>query len=483
MAIFFPRNTGIHARLLATAILVITSSTITLGYSGLSMVKRLVSDRFDQQIDYMTEQLAINAELGILIEENALLDGLAKSVLNEKDVVGVEITDHNGRLIAQQYRDFNSPPLIKEKEVILSHSDTDGVDLEIMAGSSNGKPIGFVRIKYTRQGIKDLSKTMAQQFVFLSLGLAAISCIIFFLISRSLVRPVISLADVANLISKGNNTVRAHLGTIPETRRLAIAFNEMLDSIDKNRKALIGAQSRLSRQEALAEVGKFSMMIAHEVKNPLAIMKSSLYMLKKDLDIPDDNLLLNYAEEELTRLNTLIESFLMFARPTKPKLVSTDINQVVEQVILGFKLQYDPGTLMINSSIPEEKCITLADADLLARAFSNIIRNACDASKNIGKIDINIRVNQNLWTLSVRDYGKGIDPKSMDKLFEPFYTTKTSGTGLGLAFADQVAKAHGGIITGENHGISGAVFCVKIPLETLEQTNKDNLTNGTYSNS
>jgi signal transduction histidine kinase len=447
------------------------------------MVKRLVSDRFDQQIDYMTEQLAINAELGILIEEGSLLDGLAKSVLNEKDVVGVEITDDKGRIIAQQSRIFNGPFLIKEKKVILSHTDTEGVDLEIIAGSSNGGHIGFVRIKYTRQGIKELYTTMAQRFLFLSLGLAAISCIIFFLISHSLVRPVISLADVANLVSKGDNTVRALPGTIPETRRLALAFNDMLDSIERSRKALIGAQTRLSRQEALAEVGKFSMMIAHEVKNPLAIIKSSLGMLKKDLKIPDDNLLLNYTEEELTRLNTLIESFLMFSRPTKPKLIATDINQVVEQVVLGFELQYDSDIFKINSSIPAEKCITLADADLLSRAISNITRNACDASANKGKIDVEVKLSPTFWTVSVRDYGKGIEQKSLEKLFEPFYTTKTTGTGLGLAFADQVAKAHGGVVTGKNHGTSGAVFCIKIPLESLEQKNKDKIANGTYFNS
>ncbi|SMC76933.1 Signal transduction histidine kinase [Desulfocicer vacuolatum DSM 3385] len=464
----FPRNTGIHTRLLVTAILVITSSTITLGYSGLSMVKRLVSERFNQQIDYMTEQLAVNAELGILIEESSLLEGLAKSVLNEKDVVGVEITDNKGRLIAKQSRFYNGPFLIKEKKVILSQTDTDGFDLEIIAGSTDKRHIGFVRIKYTMQGIQELYKAMAQRFVLLSLGLALSSCIIFFLISHSLVRPVISLANVANLVSKGDNSIRALPGTIPETRRLAFAFNDMLDSIERNRKALIGAQARLSRQEALAEVGKFSMMIAHEVKNPLAIIKSSLSMLKKDLKIPEDNLLLNYTEEELTRLNTLIESFLMFSRPTKPNLISTDINQVVEQVVLGFELQYDSKFFKINSSIPDEKCITLADADLLSRALSNIIRNACDASNNKGKINITVKRLANFWTVSIRDYGKGIEQKDVEKLFEPFYTTKTTGTGLGLAFADQVLKAHGGVITAENHKISGAVFCIKIPLESLE---------------
>ncbi len=477
------RKAGIHARLLAAAVMVISSSTFILGYFGLNLVNRLVSERFDQQIDYMAEQLAINAELGILIDEHSLLDGLARSVLNEKDVVSVEIEDSEGRLLAQRSRDLKGPLLITEKEVVLSRTETGDADLEIFAGSSNGGPVGLVRIKYTREGIKELAATMAQGFVLLSLGLAAIFCVIFFFISRSLVLPVVSLAKVAKQVSKGETSVRAATGTIPETRMLALSFNEMLDSIQEGREALIRAQDRLSRQAALAEVGKFSMMIAHEVKNPLAIIKSSLDMLKQDMDIPADNLLLNYTEEELTRLNTLIESFLMFSRPAKPKLVSTDLNQVVEQVVIGFKLQYDSGTLKINCSIPSKECIAMADADLLSRGLSNIIRNACDASMDQGNIHVDVEVKPSFWTVQVRDYGKGIDQETLENLFEPFYTTKAKGTGLGLAFADQVVKAHGGMITAGNHADMGAVFIVKIPLEPLEHKNEDRIANDAYIDS
>ena len=459
------RETGIHGRLLAAAVMVITSSTFILGYFGLSMVNRLVSERFDQQIDYMAEHLALNAELGILIEEHSLLDGLARGVLNEKDVAKVEIEGSDGRPIAEQSRKLEGPFLTIEKGVFLSRTGGGSADLEVIAGSSSPKRIGRVRITYTREGIKELSSAMAKSFVLLSFVLVVVFCLIFFFISRSLVLPVVSLAEVAKKVSRGEISVRASFGTIPEIRGLALAFNEMLDSIEEGRNALIQAQERLTRQEALAEVGKFSMMIAHEVKNPLAIIKSSLDMLKKDMNIPADNLLLNYTEEELARLNTLIESFLMFSRPTKPRLVYADLNQVVEQVVTGFKLQYDSNGLRLNHRIPREECIALVDADLFSRVLSNIIRNACDASMDKGVIDIEVKIDPLFWMVFVRDYGKGINKESLAKLFEPFYTTKAKGTGLGLAFAEQVVKAHGGTITARNHELMGAVFCVKIPLE------------------
>jgi len=151
-------------------------------------------------------------------------------------------------------------------------------------------------------------------------------------------------------------------------------------------------------------------------------------------------------------------------------MVEINLNQVVEQVALGFQMQYSEGILEIKHTIPDKECISMADNDLLSRAISNVIRNACDASRNQGRIDIDVKVSQNFWAVHVRDFGEGIDQKNMKNLFEPFYTTKAKGTGLGLAFADQVLKAHGGTITASNHRDGGALFCMEIPLENYNTT-------------
>ena len=240
---------------------------------------------------------------------------------------------------------------------------------------------------------------------------------------------------------------------------LALSFNEMLDSIVQGRAALIQAQEKLTRQAALAEVGKFSMMIAHEVKNPLAIIKSSMDLLKNDLKIPGDNFLLNYIEEELARLNNLIESFLMFSRPARPRLVKTDLNQVVNQVVTGFKLQYDSDTIKINHSVPSGECLALADADLLSRAISNIVRNACDAGMDRGNIEVDVEVSPRLWTVSIRDYGRGIVKEKQEKIFEPFLYHKGKGNRPGACLCRSGCTGPtGGTITADNHEVAGAVF-------------------------
>jgi signal transduction histidine kinase len=180
------------------------------------------------------------------------------------------------------------------------------------------------------------------------------------------------------------------------------------------------------------------------------------------MNIPEDNVLLTYAEEEIVRLNTLIESFLMFSRPAKPRFAVIDLNQMLEQIIMGFEIQHGESGVGFSSDIPETPFEANADFDLLSRGIGNIIKNACEANNGKGVVHIDVVMIQDKWQVFVTDQGKGIDEKDIHKIFEPFFTTKTTGTGLGLAFADQVIKAHGGSIRVENSETGGCRFCITL---------------------
>jgi signal transduction histidine kinase len=338
-------------------------------------------------------------------------------------------------------------------------------------------------VTYSVQGINDLSSRMKSRFVLIALALNGLACVIFYVVSRSLVSPLVSLAETARKVSSGNRTIRAAPGNTPEINRLASAFNDMLDSLAAGRQTLKQAYEKMARQETLAEVGKFSLMIAHEVKNPLGIIKSSLEMLKSDMKIPEDNMLMNYAEEEIVRLNTLIESFLMFSRPAKPKFEKIDLNQMLEQVVMGFEIQHNADGLKCICDIPNTPFKARVDFDLLSRGIGNIIKNACEANNGKGVVTIDVVIVQDKWQVFVTDQGKGIDDKDRQKIFEPFFTTKTTGTGLGLAFADQVIKAHGGSIRVENSNIGGCRFCITLFSGIHEKLIEAMQENGTYSGS
>ena len=456
------KNIGIHTRVLSAAVILISASTLTLGYWSVNIINEFVTLRFSQRIDFMTQYLALNAELGILIDEQGLLKGLAQNMLGENDIASVVIEDKSGKELVRETRNISGPFKTTKKWVYLSEAKDMNNPMRFINSNFDHDRIGRVNVTYSTKGVKDLVEEIEQRFIVVAIIVIVISGLIFFFILKSIVTPVILLAKTARKVSLGNHLIRAPAGNTPETIKLANAFNDMLDSIVRGRKIIVQAYEKMAKQETLAEVGKFSMMIAHEVKNPLGIIKSSIEILKRELNIPRDNIALTYAEEEIVRLNDLIESFLMFARPTRPNFEKNDLNKLMYQVVMGFEIQYKSNQIEVKSSIPEKPFYAKADFDLFSRGIVNIIRNACEANQGKGIVDILIDCRNNKWQLFIKDQGPGIPRGDLRKIFEPFFTTKAKGTGLGLAFADQVIKAHGGSIKAANRPGGGALFRVTL---------------------
>ncbi len=459
----FKRNAGIHVRLLVTAVLLISMSTFVLGYIGVKTVNDSVQTRFAERIRFLSKYLAMNAELGILIDEKILLKRLAVSLLDERDVARVVIENSSGQVLADVSKEIPGPFSEEERDVVLRELTQDSDAFQTGIITEANPVVGRVKIVYSTGDIRALLSTMTTKFIFLSTGLALFSAGIFFFISHSIVAPVSSLANAAREVSHGDFEIRVEPGTLPETQELAHAFNEMLDSVENSRNALQVAYKRMTRQRTLAEVGKFSMMIAHEVKNPLAIIQSSFNMLKKEMAVAEDNLMKEYIEDELARLNRLIEDFLLFSRPSQPRFSRVDLNGMVEDITARFAIQNSEEQVRFDSSIPGEPFWSGADMDLLSRAVSNVNKNACEANRGRGIVEIGVEPQDGMWHLEVTDHGRGIDENDLDRLFEPFFTTKSKGTGLGLAFVHHVIKAHGGRVTAKNYPGKGALFSIELP--------------------
>jgi nitrogen fixation/metabolism regulation signal transduction histidine kinase len=321
-----------------------------------------------------------------------------------------------------------------------------------------------VRIAYSTEGIDQLWTTMITRFIWIAVGLTCLAVVIFYFISRSLVAPVRGLAEAARRVAQGDRTLRAQPGALPETRELAVAFNVMLDSLERNRRSLEEAREQMRRQKTLAEMGEFSLMIAHEFKNPLSIIKSSLDVLKKDAAIPPHNTMVFYIEDEIVRLNRLIGDFLMFARPSAPCFCRTDLNALLREIVVKFELQQAGTPCEIRSDIPSDPCYASADPDLLIRAIGNVIKNAFEAGGDRCVVEVKATHRADAWAVEIADDGEGIAPENIGKIFNPFFTTRAKGAGLGLAYASRAIKAQGGAISAQNRMEGGALFRVEIPL-------------------
>lgn len=476
------KRPGIHLRLLLTAFLLIAAATLTLGVVGIQMTSQFMHQRFEERIAFLARYLALNSEVGVLINDRAGLKSLALNLLGEKDVARVNILDNHNNSLVDLSRSVPAPLSVVETPVVFKKTKDENILFE-GSGLPSKNPfdasppsfenhIGKVRISFSTHGIDQLLNKIAHRFIWASLSLAVMAAFAFFMVSRSIGRELRQLGDTALQIGRGDFDLRARPGKLPETRALSLSFNTMLDSLKASQESLAQMNREMMKQKALAEMGKFSLMVAHEVKNPLAIIKSSLDLLKKDLDLSSEQTMVAYIEDEIQRLNQLIEGFLLFAKPAKPVFREVDLDQMLMDTVNRFEMMNDRGRIHVHRAPAGRPVISIADRDLMIRALGNILKNAIESSGPEAQITVNSVVDDaaGVWRVAVADDGPGIDPESKNRIFEPFFTTRSKGSGLGLAFTTQVVKSHGGFILAENQNSSGAVFTVEIPLRPVEET-------------
>lgn len=429
------------------------------------MVQSFVMSRFEKRNNFLARYLARNAELGILIDNQEMLQRLAQNLLSESDVVRVRIFNKKGQKLAEVSGPLSEPLTTSEAVVFLRSLDEESSTFPWRKRkSSNKKNIGKVQITYSMKEINKLQQALQFRFVLLALGVACIAVFVFYFMSRSLVTPITRLAKTARQVARGQKNVRAVPDNIPETQDLALAFNSMLDSLEKSNQALEEAYQEMMQQKTMAEFGRVSMVIAHEVKNPLGIIKGSLDVLKKDLDLQDGNTMVEYIEDEIQRLNRLIEDFLAFSKPARPSFRSTELNSLLSDCILRFEIQLSEMEIKIHKDISQEAIYTKADPDLLNRALINLFKNGVEANGKIGQLWVRSFCENHAWIAEIEDQGPGIDPEIEEKIFEPFYTTRSKGSGLGLSYVSQVLTAHGGEVKVSNKPDRGAIFRISLPL-------------------
>lgn len=461
------KSPGIHSRLLVAAFAVISLTAVILGYTGVRMFHDFAQNRFAERFEFLARYLALNSELGILIDKRSMLDQLAENLLSETDVARVMIAGAGGETLSESSKAISGPYATVEAPVRVKAANEEsqaflwGEAPPLMGDASN--IIGKVRITYSTSQINRLLKIITVRYLWFTGGLTAICLVIFYFISRSLVAPLTRLAQTARQVGGGEFQRRMAPGNIPETREVSLAFNAMLDSLEHSRRAVEKANQEMARQNLLAEMGKFSMMIAHEIKNPLGIIKSSFDLLKRDPADPASGILIGYIEEEIYRINSLIEDFLSFAKPAKPSFRMVDANAMLKDCIERFRRMDIAREMEFKGHVPDLSCLSYVDPDLFRRAIDNILKNAVEACGGRGVIFVDAACMDETWRVEIADNGCGIAEDMTDKIFDPFVTTRTKGTGLGLAYTAQVISAHGGSITVGNRPSGGACFKIEIP--------------------
>jgi len=236
--------------------------------------------------------------------------------------------------------------------------------------------------------------------------------------------------------------------------------------IEKRAQERLRLIEQLSHAERLSTLGEMVAGISHEIRNPLGIIKSSSELLKKKMSSYDpSNTIPSIIIEESSRLNNIITDFLAFAKPRSPSLILCRIEDVLEKNITFLTPQINEEGCIIEKNYDNNLPEILADPEMLYQAFLNILINAMQAMPEGGKIHIEIGSSGNTVTIYFEDEGEGIPENILNKIWDPFFTTKEKGTGLGLGIVKNIIESHRGSIQVVNRPVCGARVKVEMPVK------------------
>ncbi len=229
----------------------------------------------------------------------------------------------------------------------------------------------------------------------------------------------------------------------------------------RNLQELERTREKLLEEEKLAAVGRFSSAIAHELRNPVAMIASSIATAKQ-LEGKEREEMFAIAAEEARRLVTLTSDFLTYARPRSPKLEYSSITYTIHYVADACRAHAHQKTVQIQVQVTENLTI-FADASQLQQALINLIVNAIDASPVNSTVNLRAYTERNRICIDVDNAGESLSIATLSRIFEPFFTTKPRGTGLGLSIARNIARAQGGDVILSANGPQRICFSLTLP--------------------
>jgi signal transduction histidine kinase len=288
------------------------------------------------------------------------------------------------------------------------------------------------------------------------------------LFARRLLAPIERLTEGVKAVAAGDLSRQVEVRSQDEIGLLAREFNAMAAS-------LASQQRELRRAERLAAVGRISAQITHEVRNPLNAIGLNAELLAEELEAhpglaPEARALCAAISSEVDRLNAVTEEYLRFARPPRQAVGRQDLSELCGALLDFLAPELAAARLEVRRELPAGLPPVRGDEGQLRAVLLNLVRNAREAMAGGGTLTVTARRSGDAVEVEVRDSGGGIPVEDLSRIFDPFFSTKERGTGLGLAFVQQVVQEHGGTVGCDSAVGRGTAFTLRLPAAPEERT-------------
>lgn len=326
--------------------------------------------------------------------------------------------------------------------------------------------LGYVQINMLLDNIRDIQRANFIRRLFATCMIFAVGIALTIFLAKRYTTPIKNLVNDFKRVSAGDLSVTIPVTSHDEIGELAEGFNNMVEKL-REREVL---EKRLNEAEHLSRVGQLASGIAHEIRNPLNYISLAIDHLKTEM-LPNcgDNCaelteLADKIKEEVRRANYMVLNFMNYGRPLKLRRVATPYPELLSRVLPVLQDRLQEQHIKVEQKIPPDLPCLWIDQELLRNCILNFVSNAAQAMPDGGTITLGAELSEGEAKLTFADQGSGISQEDIGKIFQPYFTTKDVGIGLGLAITERIIKEHGGQIYVVSEPGKGTLFTITLPL-------------------
>ncbi|BBP00422.1 hypothetical protein SFSGTM_11300 [Sulfuriferula nivalis] len=385
------------------------------------------------------------------------------------------LLDKDGRIIAASAELRNNGALLKKTPASWSSGGQSGIGThdgsllhykEVMVGYDHSPGFQqFPGFNWTTLVIENSQhafipvRQIAIVFILLLVLTSAFAIGFSMLVAGRIARPITALTAFTRHFMRDKKLPEAPHLAEGEVGELTKAFVQTVTELEQS-------QANLVRASKLAVLGELAAVMAHEIRTPIGILRSSAQMLSREPGLSSEaQELTGFIESETERLNRLVSTLLDSARTRPPKLQPVDLQPVIHHSVDLLASQALKKSIDISLHLETKSTVVMADAEQITQVLLNLILNALQILPDHGQVTITSHETSKKLVIEISDNGPGIPQDALTRVFDPFFTKREGGVGLGLAVVQQIIIAHGGEIHAGNRTTGGAIFTITLPME------------------